>query len=112
MDPSFQEVNRLFVLSSEDNAVTAPPHRRLSSEIRNKIFKFYDQWKKLFDQPVNNDPRTYANFPGFQEHYGMRAKDLNKQLTVDDDPKEIEQINLTGNLNQAAAIFFIIKESK
>ena len=39
---------------------------------------------------------------------------LNKQPALDADPKKIQQINFTGNLNRAESptIFFIIEETK
>ena len=44
----------------------------------------------------------------------MTAIDLNKQQALDADPKAIQQINFTGNLDRAAgaAMFFIIEEAK
>ena len=48
----------------------------------------------------------------------MIAIDLSKQQALDADPKAIQQINLTGNLNQAenvndnTTMFFIIEEAK
>ena len=44
----------------------------------------------------------------------MIAVDINKQQTLDADPKTKQQINFTGNLDWAAdtTIFFIIEETK
>ena len=44
----------------------------------------------------------------------MIAIDLSKQKAVDADPRVIQQINFTGNLDHAGntTIFFIIKEAK
>ena len=44
----------------------------------------------------------------------MIAIDLSKQQALDTDPKAIQQINFTGNLNQrgGAKMFFIIEEVK
>ena len=42
----------------------------------------------------------------------MMAIDLSKQLALDADPKAIQQINFTGNLEQQETIFFIIEEAK
>ena len=42
----------------------------------------------------------------------MIAIDLSKQQALDADPKAIEQINFTGNLENHAAIFLIIEEGK
>ena len=42
----------------------------------------------------------------------MIAIDLSKQQTLDADLKVIQQINYTGNLEQQAIIFLIMKEAK
>ena len=44
----------------------------------------------------------------------MTATDLSKQQAHDTDPKVIQQINFTGNLDRAesATIFFLIEEAK
>ena len=40
------------------------------------------------------------------------AIDLSKQQALDADPKAIQKINLTGNLENQSTIFFIIEEVK
>ena len=42
----------------------------------------------------------------------MIAIDLSKQQALDADPKAIQQISFTGNLEAQATIFFIIEEPK
>ena len=42
----------------------------------------------------------------------MIAIDLSKQQALDDDPKAIQQINFTRNLEEESTIFFIIEEAK
>ena len=85
----------------------------------------------LFDQPIKNDMRTYdlirksttgqkdnyttgclLDFLCFKEHYNLIAIDLRKQQAHNADPKAVQQINFTGNLDQAAniTIFSIIEE--
>ena len=85
------------------------------------------------DQPVKNNIRTYNNilkimtcqrddqttgcllFNSYlNEHYKMITTDLSKQQALDADPNAIQQINFTGNLEQArnTIIFFIIEEAK
>ena len=87
--------------------------------------------KNIFDQPVKNNIRTYDNirkislgqgdeyttsclldYNYFKEHYKVMTIDLSKQQEPDSDPKAIQQIDFTGNLEQQATIFFIIKETK
>ena len=72
-----------------------------------------------FDQPVKNNFRTYDNiqkitigqrddyttgclldYNYFNEYYKMIAIDLSKQPTLDADPKAIQEINFTGNLER------------
>ena len=42
----------------------------------------------------------------------MIATDLSKQQALDADPKVIQQISFTGNLENNLSIFFIIEEVK
>ena len=44
----------------------------------------------------------------------MVAVDLSKQQALDSDPKAIQQINFTGNLNRAGntRIYFILEKAK
>ena len=54
----------------------------------------------------------------FKDYYKMKAVDLNKLQELDADPKAIQQINFTGNLNRSEdandnrTMFFIIEEPK
>ena len=48
IDSSFQGVNRLFVLSFENDAVRKVYKGRFSFKSRNKRLKCYDRWRKHF----------------------------------------------------------------
>ena len=50
----------------------------------------------------------------FKKHYKMIAIDLSKQQAVDDDPRTIQQINFTANLERLlnTRIYFILEETK
>ena len=50
----------------------------------------------------------------FKENYNIIAIDLSKQQALDVDPREIQQINFTANLDRAGntIMFFIIEEAK
>ena len=52
------------------------------------------------------------NYSHFKEHYKMIAIYLSKHQVLDSDPKAIQQIIFTGNLENQWTIFFIIKEAK
>ena len=84
-----------------------------------------------FDQSVKNNMRTYDNIRKiaygegqdnttvcllnyFKYHYKMIAIYLSKKQRLDADPKAIQHINFTGDLNWRgdATMFFIIEEAK
>ena len=89
--------------------------------------------KNFFDQPINSDLKTYENVikiatgqgddhtsccllddSYFKDHYKMIAIDLSKQQALDADPRAIQQINFTANLDGAenTTMFFITEEAK
>ena len=89
--------------------------------------------RNYFDQPINNMNKTYENirkiatgkgddyatgclldYPYFKENHKMIAIDLSRQNELDADPRAIQQINFTANLDRAGntTIFFIIEEAK
>ena len=89
--------------------------------------------KNFFDQPINSDLKTYENirriatgqgddyttgclldYSYFKENYKMIAIDLSRQNELDADPRAIQQINFTANLDRAGntTMFFITEEAK
>ena len=50
----------------------------------------------------------------FNKHYKLIAIDLSKQQALDADPKTVQQINITGNVDReaGATMLFIIEISK
>ena len=89
--------------------------------------------RNFFDQPINSMTKTYENirkiatgkgddyttgclldYPYFKENYKMIAIDLSRQNELDADPRAIQQINFTANLDRAGntTMFFIIEEAK
>ena len=88
--------------------------------------------KIFFDQPINNMTKTYENirkiatgqgddyttgyfldYPYFKNHYKMIPIALSKQQALDADPRAIQQINFTANLDRNGnTTFFIIEDAK
>ena len=88
--------------------------------------------RNFFDQPINSMNKTYKNirivtgqgddyttgclldYSYFKENYKMIAIDLSKQQELDADPRAIQQMNFTANLDRAgnATMFFIIEQAK
>ena len=56
----------------------------------------------------------WLDYPYFKENYKMIAIDLSKQQALDADPRAIQQINFTANLDRDGntAMFFIIEQAK
>ena len=98
------------------------------TNLRNKRLQLYDRWTEFFDQPVKSSTRIYNNilkittsqgedqttgcllfYPYLNEYYKVITVDLSKQQALDAEPKAIQQINFTGNLEQAGntTMFFI-----
>ena len=132
IDPSFQGVNRLFVLSILDGTIRAGNRRYFLPVLKIKDYNAVIDEKKLFDQPVKSDKRTYdikkiataqgndytvgclLDYLYFKDHYKIIVIDLSKQQALDANPKVIQQIDITGNLNSkaGATMFFIIEEAE
>ena len=87
--------------------------------------------QNFFDQPVKNNLRTYdsirkialdqgddyttgslLDYNCFEKYCKMIVIDLSKQQALDADPKAIQQINFTRNLENNAVIFIIIEVAK
>ena len=50
----------------------------------------------------------------FRDNYKMIAVDLSRQQALDPDPRKIQQINFTANLDRVGdkRVYFILEESK
>ena len=89
--------------------------------------------RNFFDQSINSMNKTYRNirkistgkgdncttgclldYSYFNENFKLIATDLSKQHALDADPRAIQQINFTVNLDRDdnKTIFFIIKDAK
>ena len=89
--------------------------------------------RNFFDQPINSMIKTYENireiatkqrgdyatgclldYSYSKENYKMIALDLRKQQALDADPRAIQQITFTVNLDRTgnSTMFFIIEQAK
>ena len=131
--PSFQGVNRLFVLafSNDDYRTSYNIYYLPNVEIKNCNIMINGE--NFFDQPIKNNKVTYDNirkiatgqgdddttgclldYPYFADTYKIIVVDLSKQKALDTDPRAIQQINFTANLDRAAntRVYFILEEAK
>ena len=100
IDPSFQGVNRLFVLSFENGNSRISHSNYYLPKVETKDYSVKIDGKNIFDQPVKNDKITYKNigkiatsqgdnyttgslldYPYFKENYKMIAVVLYLRLS-------------------------------
>ena len=133
VEPSFQGINRLFVLTFENDNDRTSDDRYYLPAVEIKDYNIVINGENFFDQPIKNNKITYGNirkiaicqgddyttgclldYPYFKDTYKMIAVDLSKQQALDADPRAIQQINFTGNLDRAgnAMVYFILEEAK
>ena len=65
-------------------------------------------------EDIKNIAGCLLDYSYFKDYYKMIAIDLSKQQVLDADPRAIQQINFTPNLDRAGntTMFFIIEEAK
>ena len=133
INPSFQGVNKLFVLRFENENGRTSHSTYYLPKVELKDYNVMIDGRIFFDQPINSMNKTYENirkistgkgddyttgclldYHYFKENYKMIAIGLSRQNKLDADPRAIQQINFTANLDRAGntTIFFIIEDAK
>ena len=125
--PSFQGVNRFFVLSFENENDRTSHSTYDLPKVEIKDYNVMIDGRNFFDQPINSMNKTYenirkirlhnwliGNYFYFKENYKLIAIDLIKQHALDEDSRAIQQINFTANLDKGngATMFFVIEQAK
>ena len=132
VEPSFQGINKLFVLAFENDNHRTSDGRYYLPTVEIEDCNIVINSENCFDQPIKNSKVTYGNirkiatgqgddyttgclldYPYFTDTYKMIAVDLSKQQ-ADADPRAIQQINFTANLDRAGntRVYFILEEAK
>ena len=134
LDPSFQGVNRLFVMAY--NRANGQPTRngqrkyylpRIDLEKYNVII----DGRNFYDNPIESDIEKYReltkvmigkgednttgslfDFNNFNKHYKLVAVDLSKQKELDADPRAIQQIEFKYMLETNSTIYWVLEKSK
>ena len=120
VEPSFQGVNRVFVLAFEKDNYRSSARRYNLPAVEIKDYNIMINGENFFNQPIKNNKVTYENirkiatgqgddyttgclldYSYFADTYKMIAVDLSKQQALDADPRAIQQINFTANLDRA-----------
>ena len=129
IDPTFTNVNRLFVLAYQ----TADDRQSFSQfYLPNVMVKDYnviidklaffdlpikteeEAYEKIIDISRNNEYTTGNSFDYdyFKKHYKLIAIDLSKQQVLQENEDLIQQINFIGRLENAANVFIIIEKKE
>ena len=133
IEPSFQGVNRLFVLACENDDDRTSDDQYYLPTVEIKDYNIMMNGENFFDQPIKNSKVTYDNirkiaigqrddyttgclldYPYFANTYKMIAVDLSKQQALDADPRGIQQINFTANLDRVGntRVYLFLKKQK
>ena len=129
IDPTFTNVNRLFVLTYQ-NAV----NRQSFSEfylprVMVKDFNVIIDKLTFFDLPIKTEKEAYEkiidisrnseyttgnllDYDYFKKYYKLIAIDLSKQQVLQENKDLIQQINFIGRLEEAANVFIIIEKKE
>ena len=127
IDPTFTNVNKLFVLAYQN------------ADDRQSFFQFYLSNVKdynvlidklaFFDLPIKTEEEAYEkiidisrnnefttgnllDYDYFKKHYKLIAIDLSKQQVLQENEDLIQQINFIGRLEEAANVFIIIEKKE
>ena len=126
-------MNGLFILAFQNDTQRTSAKGYYLPNVEIKDYNIIINGANFFDQPIKNSKVTYENirkiatgrgnnytancllnYPYFKNSYKMIAVDLSKQQALDADPRAIQQIRFTANLDRAGntRIYFILEEAK
>ena len=134
LDPSFQGVNRLFLMaySREANQPTKNGQQKYYlPRIDLKIYNVIIDGRNFYDNPIESDIEKYRelkkvmigkgedyttgsllDFNYFLKHYKLVTIDLSKQKELHADPRAIQQIEFKYMLGTDSTIYWVLEKSK
>ena len=134
LDPSFQSVNRFFIMAYSRAA--GQPNRNSQQKyylprIDLKKYNVIIDGRNFYDNPVESDIEKYRelkkvmigkgedyttgyllDFNYFLRHDKLIAVDLSKQKELDADPRAIQQIEFKYVLGKNSTIYLVLEKSK
>ena len=138
LDPSFQGVNRLFVMAYNRLAAANDDQFNRNSQQkyylpRNDLneYNVIIDGRNFYDNPIENGIEKYRelkkvmigkgeddttgsllDFNYFKKHYKVVAVDLSKQKELDAHPRAIQQIEFKYMLGTDSTIYWVLEKSK
>ena len=128
INPTFTNVNRLFVLSFDDEDDRTSFSKHYVPKVEIKDLNVLIDGKSFFEIPVQNKEEEYEaiievsknndyttgnllDYEYFQDYYQLVEIDLSKQIKLEN-PDLKQQINSIGRLEESNATRFFIIEKK
>ena len=129
IDPTFTNVNRLFVLAYQDYADRQSFSQFYLPKVMVKDFNVIIDKLAFFDLPIKTEEEVYEkiidisrnneyttgnllDYDYFKKCYKLIAIDLSKQQVLQENEDLIQQINFIGRLEEAANAFIIIEKKE
>ena len=129
IDPTFTNVNRLFVLAYEDDANRQSFSEFYLPKVMAKDFNIIIDKLAFFDLPIKTEEETYEtiidigknneyatgnllDYDHIKKYYKLIAIDLSKQQVLPENEDLIQKINFVCRLEEAASIFIIIEKKE
>ena len=126
--PTFTNVNRLFILSFENENDRTSFSKYYVPKVEIKDINVFIDGKPFFEIPVNNKEETYEqiiemsknndyttsnllDYEHFKGHYRLIAIDLSKKIELENSYLK-QQINFIGRLGEDNVTMFLIIEKK
>ena len=129
IDPTFTNVNRLFVLAYQNADDRQSFSQFYLPKVMIKDFNVIIDKLAFFDLPIKNGEEAYEkiidisrnneyttgnllDYDYFKKYYKLIAIDLGKQQVLQENEDLIQQINFIGRLTEAVSVFVIIEKKK
>ena len=127
LDPSFQGVNRLFVMAYNNAKNANQPTRNgqqkyylpriygrnfYDNSIQSDIEKYRELKKVMIGKGEDFTTGSLLDYNYFKKHYKLVAVDLSKQKELDADPRAIQQIEFKYMLEKNSTIYWVLEKSK
>ena len=137
LDPSFQGVNRLFVMAYDNDNANANRSTRdgrtkyylptidlnkynviidgrnfNDNPIESEIEKYRELKKVMTEKGEDYTTGSLLDYYYFKKHYKLVAVDLSKQKELDADPRAIQQIEFKYMFGTNSTIHWVLEKSK
>ena len=129
IDPTFTNVNRLFVLAYQNADDRQSFTQFYLPKVLVKDFNVIVDKLAFFDLPIKTEEEAYEkiidicrnneyatsnllDYDYFKKHYKLIAIDLSKQQVLQENADLIQQIDFIGKLEEEAHVFIIIEKKE